>query len=657
MGRLRHTVNPAKVKAQFQALGDPSEAPAPSPRTGRRRALLALMPLLTAVLLGASFSPWDCWPLAYFALVPWVLTLAQTTHRRWSLLWATAGGAVFWTGMLYWLSWITPAGYAAAAGYLTVYWLVAAVLIRAALARRWPLTVALPLVWVSLEYARSLIITGFPWFNLAHSQYSQTSLIQIADLTGQYGVSFFVAMVNGAIVDLLRDTVLAGPPRWIPSRSGWRAAAACVAVGAALLVYGNFRMGQQTQSPGPVIGIVQEAIPISLGLKPLAEETVLQRHLDLARRFEGSRCDLVMMPETMLPTGLNPDFLARCSEEILEIRRQESRLGVSGKSQESYLLRLREWLQWRQERLDEANEVLRTAQQLGCSILGGGATCRASRQDSNELLVSNSAVWFDADGHVRGDFYSKMHLVPFSEYVPFRDSWPWLHRLLRSAVPPVMDQLEPGAACVVYDLWPWHGAPGPHASTRQAATATATTGAATLAPATAPAPGPWRLATPICYEGTFDTVCRDLVWQRGRKAADILANLSNDGWFVWHDSQGKPHGSTEQSQHLAHYCFRAVETRVPVVRSVNTGISASIDSCGRIVAELDQYGVRTMVAGALLLDGRLGGPGDVQHGPQVLVDSRDTVYSRIGNAFAVAVCLAAAGMVGGLVWRRPQRTN
>jgi len=109
----------------------------------------------------------------------------------------------------------------------------------------------------------------------------------------------------------------------------------------------------------------------------------------------------------------------------------------------------------------------------------------------------------------------------------------------------------------------------------------------------------------------------------------------------------KRRASTEQAQHLSHYCFRAVENRVPVVRAVNTGISASIDSNGRIVAEVSRGGQNTMISGTLLLDGPRGGeleylPG---HGPKVLVDQRTRCYSCVGDAFAVAVWVTAGAWV------------
>jgi apolipoprotein N-acyltransferase len=228
-------------------------------------------------------------------------------------------------------------------------------------------------------------------------------------------------------------------------------------------------------------------------------------------------------------------------------------------------------------------------------------------------------MWFDNSDHDLLE-YDKVHLVPFSEYVPFRHEWPWLHQTLRSFVPDVMTQLEPGADFRIFRL------------TRDGKS--------------------WGVAAPICFEGTFDRVCRKMVVQNGKKVADILANLSNDGWFVWKWFDGR--GSTEQSQHLAQYCFRAVENRVPVVRAVNTGISASVDSCGRILAVIEQNGRREMVAGTLLLTDRAKTPAEVQVGPQVLVDSRLTLYSLYGDVVPLAICVAAIGVFAGMALRRPR---
>ena len=560
----------------------------------QRRLSVVLLAAFTIFLLTASFAPFNAWYFAYVALVPWVVILSCSTHRRWALLWAVATGLIFWALNLYWLWWITLEGYAASVAYLTMYWVVAAVAVRAAARRNWPMWIVLPAVWVALEYARNYVISGFPWFFLAHSQYARTRLIQIADLTGQYGVSFFVAMVNGALADLIAF-------RWWASEAAtrsrrWTVAAGLAAVvvaGGAILVYGGWRLSQQTTRPGPVIGIVQQAFPITLFGRDASPEEIFDRHLRESRQLVGAGCDLVLWPETMLPSGMNAEFL-----DI-----DETSLGPRG---QEILSELR----------GQARQMGELSAALDCPILAGGSTLRRNPTPINEddhWLIGNSTLWFDRSERPSG-IYSKMHMVPFSEYVPFKSSWPWLHQTLRRFVPPVMEQLEPGDQPVTFSL------------ERRGQR--------------------WSLASPICYEGTFADLCRDLVMRDGRKAAGVLANLSNDGWFVWRWRQGPWHGSTEHSQHMVQYCFRAVETRTPVIRSVNTGISASIDSCGRIAAVLTQGGMTELACGTLVLDGAVDRQGDTPegHGPKVLVDDRVTVYSLVGDAFARGVCAAAVAM-------------
>ena len=624
MARLRHAVNPAKVKAQMQALDAP-ESPAPLPGAARRRggaAAALCMLLMTPAALLASFAPFDYGCLAYAALAPWTLGLALWQAKRWPVLTAWGGGLLFSAASVYWLSWVTPEGYVGAVVYLSLYWLAAAWILRAAMARRWPMWLVLPTVWVAMEYARSYVISGFPWFYLAQSQYLNTSLIQIADTTGQYGVSFFVGMVNGLVVDavlwLLRRAQSPRLPRGLVV-----AAAIVAASGAGLLVYGQWRLGQRTQTPGPVIALVQESVPIALNVPSPGPAKILQRHMELASRLEGKGAQLVLLPESMLPAGLNRNYMNAVHRRL----ETDKELLGQGRPDGNELQALMESIHWFETQQDYARQMEKMSHRLGAPILAGGSALEWG--DRGLMEIFNSALWFDANG-VADKYYSKVHLVPFSEYVPFRSSWPWLHQVLRNFVPAVMSQLEPGAKFMQFTLQtPSQIGHGPRAAAEQS----------------------WQIATPICYEGTFDYVCREMV-QAGPRKADILANLSNDGWFIWQRDASRAYRSSEHSQHLAHYCFRAVENRVPVVRAVNTGISASIDSDGRVVARLCQGETRTMMAGVLLLDGGSGVQESIQHGPRVLVDSRATVYSLVGDVFAWLASAGALAMVVGLALRR-----
>jgi len=631
-----------------------------------RRTSVILLGLLSVALLSLSFEPVGQWYLAYFALVPWALATGGSTRRGWALLCAYVCGLVFWAANLHWLWWITLPGYFSLVIYISVYWLIAGLVVRSAMRRHWPMWLVLPIIWVAAEYARAYVISGLPWFFLAHTQYAQTRLIQISDLTGQYGVSFFVAMANGALVDVLAS------PLFVRRREGAVLArrnivglVATVATCCGLLAYGHWRLGQDTQEPGPVIGVVQEAYPIWLGEPPAApdettrkkwrsrSEDVFQRHCGITEyAFAGAGCDLVVWPETVLPQSLNRELLnedhtALSPADALALAKQlepalsdEDFKTVSAKIFLHILLnggRLRRDAPRQIGLREQADQIAQLSRKLGCAILAGGSSIHYNANhvdDDDRWVTRNSSLWFDGAARTSRE-YAKMHLVPFGEYVPFKHSWPWLHKTLRRFVPSVMAQLDPGKVYEPFEL------------KRRGKT--------------------WRLASPICYEGTFSRVCRRMVVQNGRKNTDILVNMSNDGWFVWKWGPWAGQSSAEHSQHLVQYCFRAVENRVPVIRAVNTGISASIDSNGRIVAEVRRGKVRTgMVVGTLQLGRPARAPekassrptsGAVEllspEFPQVLVDSRVSWYSIVGDVFAQAISLSAIAIILWMAFRRP----
>jgi apolipoprotein N-acyltransferase len=132
-----------------------------------------------------------------------------------------------------------------------------------------------------------------------------------------------------------------------------------------------------------------------------------------------------------------------------------------------------------------------------------------------------------------------------------------------------------------------------------------------------------KFAVIICYEGTVPYVARTFALDaHGRKRIDWLVNISNDGWFVrFKNDQVQP--SMELPQHAAVTAFRAVENRVAIVRSVNTGISCLIDSLGRI---RDGYEKGTLPEKAMARTGMDGWFMD-----RIPVDSRATFFSKYGE--------------------------
>ena len=137
----------------------------------------------------------------------------------------------------------------------------------------------------------------------------------------------------------------------------------------------------------------------------------------------------------------------------------------------------------------------------------------------------------------------------------------------------------------------------------------------------------------ICYEDAVPVMARKFALdEKGQKQIDWLVNISNDGWFVRFEN-GKVLPATELSQHAAICAFRAVENRLAVLRSVNTGISCMIDTLGRIK---DGYAAGNLPQKAFDRQGVKGWFADI-----VPIDARTTFFSKHGPwlDFTCQLCL------------------
>lgn len=188
----------------------------------------------------------------------------------------------------------------------------------------------------------------------------------------------------------------------------------------------------------------------------------------------------------------------------------------------------------------------------------------------------NSAILLDAKGRIQ--LYDKQHLVPFGEYVPMRHSFPVFAWLVGSQVP---SDFTAGSEPVVMQL----------------------------------AGKPFRIGPLICFEDTVGELARKFA----RAGAELLVTLTNDGWF------GHSAGS---EQHLANAVLRSAETKLPLVRAANTGVTCFIDRFGRVTHRLDVKG-NTFVEGVLY--------GTVP----IRLEPPKTFYTRYGDLFAL-VCLFGA---------------
>ena len=553
-----HTSAP-ELATETKIVSDAS-GPASNPRTARRtepsvKDIIAaarsqpapalgglILSGVSAVLLFASFTPLDWSPLGWLAIVPLcvLIQLERAPKRLWLTTWT--GGLLFWLPTLQWLRLGHESMYVAwfaLAFYLSAYWWAFVGLSRAAVHRcGLPMTVAVPLVWTGLEFCRAHLMTGFAWYQLGHSQYRWIELIQISDLFGAYGVSTVVALSNAVLAGLVPQSWLSRlrliAPIQLPSelrhlspptvadeispadsRGLFRRRLISVAVGllvmAAVLGYGYVRRGQAEFTAGPRVALIQGNFESSVKHDPAEFGQMYRTHELLTGYAVPYKPDLIIWPETMFRWPLS-DADPNLSEN--DLRRLAPMIPVE---------------HWRDSYVRKALHEM--SQKTGANLVIGLDRFSVNEQG---LKHFNSAAFVTPDRGV-ADTYDKLHRVIFGEYVPLKESLPWL-----KVFSPLPDDfgISAGSSSAAFRC------------------------------------GSWQVAPIICFEDTVPHLVRDVV--RGtstEKRLDCLLNLTNDGWF---------HGSSELNQHLITAAFRAVECRTPLVRAVNTGISAVIDGDGVI---------------------------------------------------------------------------
>jgi apolipoprotein N-acyltransferase len=518
--------------------------------------------IATAVMLTLAQQPIGWWPLAWVAYVPFILICLSESREssikhRVSRLYLTAFAVstCYWLGNIYWMSFVTVVGWIAFCLYTALLWPILALSLRWCKNKKIPLFIAVPILVVGIEQMQGLFLGGFYWNYLAHSQFTNTALIQIADIFGAAGVSFVVAMVNGLVAEML----LVRRP-WFVVRNVIIAGIALVGT----LGYGHWRIKQSDTvvAPGPMIAAVQTNIPISVKKSFAAEKQIFDELLGQSNQCISAGAKLVVWPETMVQAILNQQVL---------------RLLVDDHSYKLF------------------DETIREHAKKGAYVLAG-AYDGTPRYDAGNIRLAqkfNSAFLYKPDGSQAPQKYSKIYLVPFGEMLPFSNI-PLVHNLFLKMSPYDFDYtIDPGTEYTVFEMQPQD------------------------------TNSKYTFGVMICYEDAVPFMARKFAMdEQGSKRIDWLVNISNDGWFVRFEN-GKVLPATELSQHAAICAFRAVENRLAVLRSVNTGISCMVDTLGRIK---DGYVAGNLPQKAFDRQGVVGWFADT-----VPIDARTTFFSKHGQ--------------------------
>ena len=458
-------------------------------------------PILSGLLLTAAFPKIGADWLAWFALIPLLFALKDCSVKEGLGMGFLAGLAHYLT-LLYWLVYTmqiygelplylcVPLLFLFAA-FLALYAaLFSAALIRVCAAGPHICALMIPILWVSLEYIRSFLFSGFPWELLGYSQIRHLYLIQIADICGVYGVSFLIALCNGV---LFLGLLCFGKKEWQGMRVSkhFAGGAAAVFVLAFVFVwgYGKWRVNTVdkliSESPSLRVAVIQGNIDQSEKWDPAFRNSTIKRYNDLSFSVKTLQPDLLVWPETATPFYF-----------LHNKRRTEMVM----------------------------NGIFRTGTNF---LIGSPSFVRRGKDDEE---YHNSAYLIFPSGEVAGR-YDKTHLVPFGEYVPFKEWLPFIGKIVEH-----VGDFTPGRKGDTLKM------------------------------------GDHRVGVQICYEIIFPPLSREMV----KNGAGLLANITNDAWY------GK---TAAPYQHFSMIVFRAVENKRSLARSANTGISGFVDPAGRIMAK------------------------------------------------------------------------
>ena len=238
--------------------------------------------------------------------------------------------------------------------------------------------------WVSMEYARAHLVTGFPWCLLGYSQYEHLAVIQIANLFGVYGVSFLIVLLNGLIFQsFFRNKRIKRPGlKW-----EW---GFVVLLMAGILTYGFQQLAQKEAQnvtvPNINAAVVQANIDQSVKWKSTYQLQTLKTYFKLSRSIGHSKPGLVVWPETALPLFY-----------------QDAPL---------FSLKMRDF-----------------STELGALLLFGSP---AYERNNGKIKYYNRAYMI-TPGIPIPQYYDKRHLVPFGEYVPLKKYLPFINHLVQAA--------------------------------------------------------------------------------------------------------------------------------------------------------------------------------------------------------------------------------
>ena len=417
--------------------------------------------------------------------------------------------------------------------------------------------------WVCWEWLKSTGFLGYPWGTLTMTSLGLKRLIQIADTTGIWGISFLFALASSATAELI-FFLLYGKINALTLRK----ALACPAIRAAIFTaalfflsffYGLYRINALPAPEGSFAAsiIQQNSDPWGRGSEPgdaLRGIQRLTRASLAAWKNEGREPDIIIWSETSLARAFNT---------------ASGRLYYATQP--------------------AGDELFSFLEDTGIPLFTGSPYIAT---EDGKRRSYNAAILITPDGKI-ADWYGKIQLVPFAEYVPFTDN-EFLAGLFEKIVG-FSSGWTPGTRHTVFRI----EAKSPDGGSLEV-----------------------PFAAPICFEDAFPAVTARL----HRAEAKVLINLTNDSWSMT---------ASAEYQHFAVASFRSIELRTTMIRSTNGGYTVIILPTGEVAASLPLFESAYLNANV------------------PVYPHTETFYARFGDWFALLCALfATAAVINALKLKR-----
>lgn len=365
---------------------------------------LFLTALLSSAFLILSFPRFNIFPLAWIALVPWLVVLPRLTFRQ-ALLGSVLFGSTFFAGLVHWVSLFGIAPWLLTSLYQGIF-IACACLFIWFFRNTSPMWRSLGMAgaWTFIDWLRGQGSFGFTWGWLGYSQASWLDFIQIVSIAGVPALTFLIVLHNAILSESICAIWQSDNPsitpkfglqrrlsRFIPLLATWL----LIAV---IALSGHFAITYPIQPPERLkLAILQMTTRTPSAVDVTREWTEESTRADslvlttLINRAATQHPDVIIAPESALPGILN-------RSPSLTLTAQNAAVSSNA------------WL-----------------------LVG-------SHSEDTPLIYHNSAYLFSPKGSL-ADRYNKVHLVPFGEYVPGRH---WLPGI--EYYPVSSSDLTPGAS-------------------------------------------------------------------------------------------------------------------------------------------------------------------------------------------------------------------